>query len=383
MPHRRPLALFALLLLLTLAACSSEKAEKSHAQPPALVATTLARQQDVPIEIKTFGTLEATEMVTVRPMASGELTKVGFREGEDVNQGALLFEIDSRPYLAALNKARATLSRDRVIMENARRDYDRYSQLAKEGIVTQEQADGYRTKAETATADLAADRAAMEDAQAQLSYCTITSPISGRLGSLSVDRGNVVKANDTALVTINKLTPILATFTFPEKDLSLIQARLAAGKVAVEAEVPGTEGLEEQGELSFLDNAVNPATGTIRLKGTFTNSDRRLWPGQYVTLAITLEVRKQAVVVPSQAIQISQNGTFVFVVKADRTAEIRPIVAGPAYEGVTVIDKGLRAGEQVVIDGQMRVVPGGRVEIKGAGKPKAGAGENESEAADR
>lgn len=369
-----------LILLLALPACSPKKKEKSKSIPQALVVIAVARYQDVPIEIKTFGTMEASESVTIKPMLSGELTTVAFREGEDVKEGALLFEIDPRPYQAALNKAESSLARNRVIMKNARKDYERYLQLAKEGLVSQEQAEGYRTRAETAAADFAADQAGVENARTQLSYCTITAPISGRLGALAVDQGNVVKANETPLVTINKLIPIRATFTIPEQSLSLVQQRLAAGPMTVAAEVPGTAGFSEKGLVSFLDNAVDPTTGTIRLKGQFANEQKRLWPGQFVTLSLLLEVREQAVVVPSQAVQTGQSGQFVFVVKADKTAEVRPVVPGPDYKAITVIDSGLQVGEQVVIDGQMRVVPGSKVEIKTAKKLEPEAGKRSAEA---
>jgi multidrug efflux system membrane fusion protein len=195
---------------------------------------------------------------------------------------------------------------------------------------------------------------------------------------LAVNRGNVVKANDTVLVTINKLTPIYATFTIPEKELPEIKRHLAGGKLVVEAEVPGGDGIKEKGVVSFFDNTVDPATGTIRLKASFDNSNRQLWPGQFVNLSLTLAVKNNAVVVTSQAVQTGQKGQFVFVVKQDATAEIRPVVAGPVTQGMTVIESGLQPGEQVVIDGQMRVVPGGKVEIKqpdkpGAAKPAAAA----------
>lgn len=370
-----------LILFLALSACSPKKKEKSKSMPPALVVIAAARHQDVPIEIKTFGTMEASESVTIKPMLSGELNKVAFREGEDVKEGALLFEIDPRPYQAALNKTQASLVRNRVIMKNARKDYERYLQLAKEGLVSQEQAEGYRTRAETAAADLAADQAGVENARTQLSYCTISAPISGRLGALAVDQGNVVKANETPLVTINKLIPIRATFTIPEQSLSLVQQRLAAGPVTVAAEVPGTTGMTEKGLVSFLDNAVDPATGTIRLKGQFANEQKRLWPGQFVTLSLLLEVREQAVVVPSQAVQTGQNGQFVFVVNTDKAAEVRPVVPGPTYEAITVIDQGLQAGEQVVIDGQMRVIPGSKVEIKTVKSPEMDGKEKTAEEA--
>jgi len=314
--------------------------------------------------------MEASESVVVRTQISGELTKVAFREGQEVQQGALLFQLDPRTYQAAIRKAEAALARDRVILSNARRDYERYSQLVKDGIVTQEQAEGYRTRAESAAADVAADQAALDSAREQLAYCTITSPISGRLGVLAVHRGNVVKANDTVLVTINKLTPINATFTIPEKELPELKRHMATGKVVVEAEVTGGDG-KESGVVSFFDNTVDPTTGTIRIKASFSNARKQLWPGQFVNLSITLAMKNNAVVVPSQAIQTGQKGQFVFVVKPDATAELRPVVTSSAGQGMTVIENGLQSGEQVVIDGQMRVVPGGKVEIRQPEKPGA------------
>jgi multidrug efflux system membrane fusion protein len=361
-------------LLLVSTGCA-KKAEKPKGRPPALVVTAVASRQDVPVQLRAIGTMEASESIAVRTQISGELTKVAFREGQDVQKGALLFQLDSRTYLAAIRKAEATLARDRVIFANARKDYERYSQLVKDGIVTQEQAEGYRTKAESASADVAADQAAVDSAREQLAFCTITSPITGRLGVLAVDRGNVVKANDTVLVTINKLVPINASFTIPEKELSQLKLHMAAGTVAVEAEVPGSLTGKETGAVSFLDNTVDPTTGTIRLKAAFGNAKKQLWPGQFVNLSVTLAMIKNAVVVPSQAIQTGQRGQFVFVVKPDASAELRQVVAGPVVQGVTVVEKGLQQGEQVVVDGQMRVVPGGKIEVKqpedrpGADKP--------------
>jgi multidrug efflux system membrane fusion protein len=356
--------------LLTSAGCA-RKAEKPKLRPPALVVTAAASQRDVPIQLRAIGTMEASESVTIRTQLSGELIKVAFREGQEVQKGSLLFQLDPRSYQALIRRAEATLARDRVILANARRDYERYSQLVKDGIVTHEQAEGYRTKAESAAADVDADQASLDSAREQLSYCTISAPISGCLGVLAVDRGNVVKANDTVLVTINKLTPIHASFTIPEKDLPEIKRHMANGKVMVLAEVPGNSGIKESGVISFFDNTVDPATGTIRLKGSFENSRKQLWPGQFVNLSIVLAVKNNATVVPSQSIQTGQKGQFVFVVTRDATAEIRPVVVGPVSGGMTVIEKGLQPGEQVVIDGQMRVVPGGKVEVKQPDKPTA------------
>lgn len=366
--HRIKVCRFIIIAVLlppfvALSGCS-KKAEKPKGRPPALVTTASATQQNVPVLIKAIGNMEASESVVVRTQISGELTKVAFREGQDVQKGALLFQLDPRTYQAAIRKAEATLARDKVIMVNARKDYERYSQLVKDGIVTQEQAEGYRTKAESAAADMAADVAAVDSAREQLAYCTINSPISGRLGVLAVNRGNVVKANDTVLVTINKLTPIYASFTIPEKELPEMKRQMAGGRITVEAEVPGTTGIKEKGIVSFIDNTVDPTTGTIRLKASFDNASKQLWPGQFVNLSLILGMKNNAVVIPSQAIQTGQNGQFVFVVKPDATADIRQVVSGPVSQEMTVIEKGLQPGEQVVIDGQMRVIPGGKVEIK-------------------
>lgn len=370
-------ALICLPLLLT--ACPSKKTAAPPQRPPAPVLTAASSQRDVPVVMRAIGTMEASESVTIKTQISGELTRIAFKEGQDVQKGALLCQIDDRSYRAALKKAEAALARDRVVMENARTNHERYRQLVKDGIVTQEQAESFRTIAEAAQAGVAADQAEVDNARAQLSYCSIIAPISGRLGVLSLDRGNVVKANDSSLVTINRISPINATFTIPEKELDLVKRQLALGKVMVEAEVPGAAGVVEKGHISFLDNSVDATTGTIKLKGTFDNQQKRLWPGQFVTVSITLNVKRNAVVVPSQAVQTGQQGQFVFVVKPDATAELRPVSAGTVGQGVTVIEKGLAVGEQVVIDGHVRVVPGARVEIKqpekaGAAKPAAPAG---------
>ena len=371
-PHVLPLIVTAVLSLPLLPGCSSSPAEKPKGRPPAPVVTAAATKRDVPLVLKAIGTMEASESVTVRPQVSGELVTVAFREGQDVRKGDLLFRLDPRIYEAAVRKAEATLARDRVILANNRKDHERYARLVQDGIVTQEQADGYRTRAEAAAADVAADQAFLENAREQLALCTISAPVSGRLGVLSADRGTVVKANETVLVTINRITPIQAVFTVPEKELAVIRRHMAAGKVPVEAEVPGDSDGRERGVLSFLDNTVDPGTGTIRLKAGFDNPRRRLWPGQFVNLVIVLATRKDAVVVPSHAVQTGQKGQFVFVVGPDSVAEIRPVTPGPAVEGVTVIEQGLAPGEQVVVDGQMRVVPGSRVDVRRPGVNRSG-----------
>ena len=344
-------------------ACS-KTAPPPPPRPPAPVVVAAATQKDVPVLLRAIGNVEASEIVTIKSQISGELIKVNFKEGQDVQKGAILFQLDNRPYLAALRKAEAALARDRVIMENARTNYDRYRLLVKDGIVTAEQAEGYRTTAESAEASVAADQAEVENAKAQLAYCTIKAPTSGRLGILAVHQGNVVKANDISLVTINRIAPIKVLFAVPEKELSDIKQQLAGGRVAVEAEVTGTTSFTERGMIDFLDNTVEVSSGTIKLKGVFENAKKRLWPGQLVNISITMSVRKNAVIVPTQAIQTGQQGQYLLVIKQDSTAELRPVTVGPVQNGNTVIEKGLQTGEQVVIDGQVRVIPGSKVEIK-------------------
>src|SRR5450631_1256219 len=337
MPFRTTAAAALICLPLLLTACPSKKAAAPPQRPPAPVLVATSSQRDVPVVMRAIGTMEASETVTIKTQISGELTRIAFKEGQDVQKGALLCRIDDRSYRAALKKAEAALARDRVVMENAKTNFERYRQLVKDGIVTQEQVESFRTTADAAEASVASDQAEVENTRALLSYCTITAPISGRLGILSIDRGNVVKANDSALVTINKISPINAAFTIPEKELDLIKRQMAGGRVVVEAEVPGAAGAVEKGTISFLDNNVDATTGTIKLKGTFDNLQRHLWPGQFVTVSITMNVKKNAVVVPSQAVQTGQQGQFVLVVKPDATAELRPVVAGAVYQGVTVI----------------------------------------------
>lgn len=361
------LSLVPLCGLLLLAACSPKKQEKPKGRPPAQVVVAPSSLADVPLQLTAVGTVESSESVAVRTQVSGELVKVAFREGDDVQRGALLFQLDPRTAQAALRRAEANLERNRVVAGNATRDYERYSQLAREGIITQEQAESYRTRAESAAADVAADRAAVDSAREQLGYCSIRSPIGGRLGVLAVHQGNVVKANETVLVTINRLTPVNVTFTVPEKNLAAIRLQMATGTVAVEVQTPGSD-IREKGTLSFIDNTVDPATGTIRLKASFANAKKQLWPGQFVDVTLILATVKNAVVVPTQAVQTGQKGQFVFVVKGDGTAQLAPVTTGPAFQGKTMIEQGLGPNELVVVDGQMRVVPGSRVEVSGTGK---------------
>ncbi len=356
--------LFFLLLLLTLCGCSAKK-EPPKAQPPVPVTVAKAVEKTVPEQIRAIGNVEAYNTVSIKAQVNGEIARVHFREGEDVRKGALLFTIDPRPFEAALKQAEAALAKDRAQARFAREQVQRYGSLLKDGIVTQDQYDQLAANADAYDAAIAADRAAVDNARIQLGYCYIRSPIDGRTGNQAVKVGNLVKANDVpVLVTINQITPIYTTFAVPEKELVDIKNYLGAGKLKVDAVIPNDPKGPESGTISFLDNTVDTTTGTIKLKGTFANAERRLWPGQFVNVVLTLTYLPNAVVVPTQAIQTGQQGQFVFVVKPDLTVESRPVTVGLAMGSECVISKGVSPNETIVTDGQLRLIPGARVEVK-------------------
>ncbi len=359
------IALFppAILPLALLGACSQKKAQ-AIIEEGVPVAVATAVEKTVPIEVRTIGTGEAFSTVTVKAQIEGQLEKVLFTEGQYVQKGDSLFSIDPRPFEAELRQAEANLARDIAQEKNAKAQADRYQKLFADGIVSKEQYDQFRTNADALDAAVRADRAAEENARIRLEYCSVRSPIAGRTGSLMVHEGNVVKANETVLVIINQIRPIYVTFSVPEQYLPDIKKFMSAGRLPVEALLPGAEQDPAKGTLTFVDNTVDSATGTIKLKATFTNVDRRLWPGQFVNVALRLSERPNAVAVPSQAVQTGQSGSYLFIVKPDGTVDSRPVVPGSTYGGETVIEKGLEAGETVVTDGQLRLIPGAKVEIK-------------------
>lgn len=355
---------FFLILLLALCACSAKK-EPPKAQPPVPVTVAIAAQKSVPVQIRAIGNVEAYNTVSIKAQVNGAIARVHFREGDDVLKGALLFSIDPRPFEAALKQSEAVLAKDRAQAKFAREQVQRYGSLLKDGIVTQDQYDQLAANADAYDAAIAADRAVVDNARIQLGYCYIRSPIDGRTGNQAVKLGNLVKANDVpVLVTINQITPIYATFTVPEKELVEIKSYLGAGKLNVDAVIPNDPKGPENGTISFLDNTVDMTTGTIKLKGTFANAARRLWPGQFVNVVLTLTTIPNAVVVPTQAIQTGQQGQFVFVVRPDRTVESRPVTVGFAMGNESVIGKGVSPNETIVTDGQLRLIPGARVEVK-------------------
>ena len=334
---------------------------------PVLVVTAV--QKSVPIQIRAVGNVEAYTTVSVKSQVTGVLQQAHFKEGQDVKKGQLLFTIDPRPLEAALKQAEANLARDTAQLNNLREQVRRYAELVQKQYVSREQYDQIKTNADAAESVVDADKAAVENAKVQLSYCYIYAPVNGRVGVLLVNEGNLVRVNDgTPLVVINQINPINVTFAVPEQYFADLTRHMAGGRLKVDARFPSDEGRPEQGALAFVDNTVDRSTGTIKLKAEFTNQERRLWPGQFVNIALTLATQADAVVIPSEAIQVGQEGQHVFVVKEDRRVEVRPVTIGQTNEGEAIIAKGLAAGEQVVREGQFLLGPGSRIEVKDPSK---------------
>ena len=385
------LLLFFLGTSVLIAGCSSEgQNERPNVALPVEVGTVV--QKKVPLQIRIIGNVQAYSTVTVKSRVAGQIMRVCFTEGQDVKKGDLLFMIDPRPFEAALKQAEANLERDMAQVKqaeanlerdmaqekNAEAEANRYKLLLERGVVARQQYEKFRTDWEAlvatvqadraakanAEAGVLADRAAVENARLQLSYCSIHSPMDGRTGSLLVQEGNIIKENDANLVVINQVTPIYVSFSVPEQYLGEIKKYMRAGTLKVEAIVSNHEEAAYHGFISFVDNAVDTGTGTIKLKGTFPNKDRRLWPGQFANVVLTLTTEPNAIVVPSQAVETGQQGQYVFVVRPDLTVESRPVVVSRTTDGETVIQKGLNPDEKVVTDGQLRLYPGAKVEIK-------------------
>ncbi|HEY2382070.1 MAG TPA: efflux RND transporter periplasmic adaptor subunit [Terriglobia bacterium] len=393
-------AAIAALSLVVAAGCSPAQTQSGSAPvfPPVPVAVAQATEEAVPTQVQTVGTVEAFSTVEVKAQVAGPLMTVNFTEGTSVNQGDLLFEIDSRPFREALRQAEAnvakdqaqlrvaqeTLARSQAQLKNANADAARFEQLSKEGISTRQQEDQIRTTAEVAKhsaaadeasietmrATLASDQAAVEQAKINLAYCEIHAPISGRAGNLLLHAGNLVKANaDTGLVVLNQIKPIFVTFGVPERYLGTISQQQARRKLTVDV-APDKGSAHETGMLSVIDNTVDANTGTIRLKAAFDNKDGRLWPGQFVNVVLTLDTETHTIV-PSEAVQVSQQGSLVYVVKADQSVEPRPVVVGQTVSGKVIVEKGVAAGETVVTDGQSRLFPGAKISTASPAEPKA------------
>ncbi len=353
------------MLLGTLAApgCNDSKSEdKKSGPPPAPVTVTTVARATVPVSLAAIGNVEPIQTVAIKSRIDGEIVAVHVRDGQDVAKGQLLLELDDRYLQAQLKQLEAAEARDRALLANTQSLEQRYKDLLAKGFISQEAYTQARTSRDAAEATVAADHAAVETARVQLSYTKLRSPISGRTGKVILPVGNNVKANDASpLVVINQIAPIQVGFAVPDRYLNDIRAFSAKGSLPVRATPQGAQGVEAVGRLTFIDNAVDPQTGTIRLGATFANTDRQLWPGQFVTARVTLQEQANLIVIPSQAVQNGPKGQYVYVVKPDSTAELRDVVVERTEGEQAVVAKGLEAGETVVTTGQLRVVPGGKV----------------------
>jgi len=351
------------LIINFLSSCSGEK--KPPPPPPVPVLVGIVTEQTVPVELKNIGNVEAYSTVSIKSRLAGQLVQVNFQEGQDVKEGELLFVIDPRPYEAALRQAEANLERDKALANKALADAGRYAELIRKQFVSQQDYEQAKATADSLGATVHADQVAVQNARLNLSYCYLKAPLSGRTGSLIAHQGNMIKENaDTAMVVINQIQPIYVSFAIPEQNLAAIRKYMAMEKVPVSAVIAGQEDSPEMGVLTFIDNTVDKATGTILCKATFTNEAKRLWPGVFVNVVVKLAAQPNAILVPSQALQTSQEGQIVFVVKPDLTVEVRRVEVDRSLGGETIIKQGLTPGERVVTEGQLRLVPGAKVQIK-------------------
>ena len=326
----------------------------------------------MPLDVNVVGTAEAFSTVAVRAQVTGELKAVNFTQGDDVEEGQVLFTLDHRPLEAALNQAEANLARDSAQAANAKVIARRMEDLVERGVGTREQRDTALTTAAALEAVVGANKAAVENAKVQLQYATIRAPIAGRTGALMVHAGNLVRANDqTPLVVINQVSPIYVSFGVPEGLLPDLRRYMGMRELEVQAVPPNEEIAPAAGRITFVDNQVDQTTGTIRIKATFPNSNRRLWPGQFVNVRVRLASDPSAIVVPTTAVQAGPSGQYVYVLKGDQTVEMRTVEVARTSGAETVLRQGVKPGETVVVDGQLRLVPGSRVTIKGGSTQKA------------
>jgi membrane fusion protein, multidrug efflux system len=358
--------------ILTLAVglfCASCGHGNTHADnaltlPPPLVTVATATAQDVPKYLDEIGRNVAFESVSVTPQVAGQITERHFQDGDNLRKGQLLFVIDPRPYKAQLDSAMASLQQANAALELAKIQFERDQELVGTRAISKQDYDTKKNAVDVIQAQIESAKAAIETAQINLDYCYIHSPIDGRAGARLVDVGNVVQANTTSLLSIQRLDPIYATFTITERDLPDVQKQMSRGMLKALVRLPNDpDASARAGKVEFLDNAVQNSTGTVNLRATVSNPDRHFWPGQFVNVKLVLATEKSAVLVPNQATQISQKGPFVYVIKADNTAELRPVSLGQRQGDDVVITKGVEAGERVVVTGQLLVRPGGPVHI--------------------
>jgi len=353
------------VLVFALAGCG-KKDGMMFERPPAPVAAVAAITQDVPVYLDEIGKCVAREAVSIQPQVSGRITEIHFADGADLKTGDPLFTIDPRPYQAQLDSAEATLAQQSAVLDLAKIQVSRYASLVGTKAISQEDYDSKKNAVDVAEAQVKQSEAAVEMSRLNLEYCSIHSPIDGRAGQRLVDIGNVVAAGSGSLLSIQRLDPIYADFTVTENDLSAVQSNMAQGSLKVEVSLPDEADKPLTGELTFLDNTVQDATGTVKLRATVQNGEHRLWPGRFVKIRLVLRTIQNAVLVPAAAPQVSTKGPFVYVVNQDSTAELRPVTLGQRQGDLVVIDQGLKSGEKVVVTGQLAVTPGGKVRIEGA-----------------
>ncbi len=337
-------------------------AQPGEAPVPVLAATV--QQKPMPVQIETVGRVEAIATVAVRSRIDGVIRRVAVEDGQQVEAGDLLFELDDQEAQAELQTAAANLARDRAQLEIAKRDEERMQPLAAKDFASRQQLDQLRTNVTATEATAAADQAQLEAARIRLSYTRILAPIDGRIGTIASKVGSSIRPNDTtALMTINQLQPIYVSFAVPQRHLGDLQDAMAVGELPVTATIPGREAEPQGGKVSFIENLVDPLTNTLSVKASFPNQQNRLWPGQYVTVVVTLRVDPAAIVVPGEAVQMGQEGSYVFVIRPDDTVEMRPVEVARTAGQEAVIADGLSVGERIVTEGQLRLEPGSKIEI--------------------
>jgi membrane fusion protein, multidrug efflux system len=368
----------AALILLSTVACSRSNVQAAPAMPAPLVTVVKAAAKDVPQYLDEIGRNTAFESVTITPQVGGRIVERQFQDGENLRKGQLLFVIDPRPYKAQVDAAQATLAQNKAALDLAKIQFARDQEVIGERAISKQDYDTKKNAVDVDQAQVEAAEAALETAKLNLEYCYIHSPIDGRAGARLVDVGNVVQANSTSLLSIQRLDPIYATFTITEGDLPAVQKKMSSGLLKAAVRLPSdTESTARIGRVEFLDNAVQNGTGTVNLRATMSNPDHHFWPGQFVDVKLILSTNKNAVLIPNQATQISQKGPFVYVVKDDDTAELRPIKLGQRQGDDVVVTEGIAPNERVVLAGQVLVRPGGKVRVANIGSsataPNTGA----------
>jgi membrane fusion protein, multidrug efflux system len=373
---RRNESFFFLCLCSALLAGCAKKDPPAFERPPSPVVVATASTRDVPFYLDEVGRTVAREVVSVQPQVSGKITEILFTDGANLKKGDPLFTIDPRPFEAALNAAEANLAQSKAALDYAKIEFARVQDLVESKAIARQDYDTRKNAVDVGDAQVKQNEAALETAKLNLEYTSIRSPIDGRAGHRLVDLGNVVTANTTTLLTIERMDPIYADFTVTENDLSEVQRNAASRALKAEVRLPDEPNHPDVGELTFLDNSVQSSSGTVMLRATVPNPNHHLWPGQFVNVRLVLAMLPKAVLVPAGATQESANGSFVYVVKQDSTAELRPVKLGQRQGESVVVQQGVQPGERVIVTGQLAVVPGGKVRVVtgGSESPAAGAG---------